>query len=83
MTAAQDYCKAADQVAFGFDVEAKKLASYNVNAYLDNPNNDVVTLTNQFAALPDGTNCLQQTVLKAQEKEIQITTINSGYSLAQ
>jgi hypothetical protein len=79
----QDYYKAGDQVAFGFNVAAKKLASYNVNTYLDDPKKDVVTLTNQFASLPDGTNYLQQTVLKTQEKEIQITTINSGYSLAQ
>lgn len=49
---------------------AKKLASYNINIYLDDPKKDVVTLTNQFASLPDGTNYLQQTVLKAQEKRI-------------
>jgi hypothetical protein len=79
----QDYYKAGDQVAFGFDVAAKKLASYNVNTYLDDPKKDVVTLTNQFASLPDGTNYLEHTVLKAQEKEIQITTTNSGYSPAQ
>lgn len=83
MTAAQDYCKAGDQVAFGYNVAAKKLACYNVNTSLDDPKKDVVILTNQFASLPDSTNYLQRTVLKAQEKEIQITTINSGYSLAQ
>ena len=79
----QDCYKAGDQVAFGFNMAAKTLASYNVNTYLDDPKKDVVTLTNQFASPPDGTNYLQQTVLKAQEKQIQITTTNSGYSLAQ
>jgi len=79
----QDYYKAGDQVAFGFNMAAKRWASYNVNTYLDDPKKDVVTLTNQFASLPDGTNYLQQTALQAQEKQIQITTTNSGYSRAQ
>jgi hypothetical protein len=52
MKAAQDYYKEGDQVAFGFNVAKKKLASYNVNTYLDDPKKDVVTLTNQFASLP-------------------------------
>jgi hypothetical protein len=39
-----------------------------------------VTLTNQFASLPDGTNYLQQTVLDMAGKQIKITTTNSGYS---
>ncbi|HEX7159089.1 MAG TPA: hypothetical protein VF214_08755 [Edaphobacter sp.] len=77
------YYKHGDQVAFSFDTAANKVASYDVNTYLDDPKKDVVTLTNQFASLPDGTNYLQQTVLKAQEKQIQITTTNSGYSPAQ
>src|SRR5215467_9757261 len=78
-----DYYKQGDQVAFSFDTAAKKLTSYNVNTYLDDPKKDVVTLTNQFASLSDGTNYLQQTVLKAEEKQIQITTTNSGHSPAQ
>jgi hypothetical protein len=78
-----DYYKTGDQVAFGFDPGAKKLTSYNVSTYLDDPKKDIVTLTNQFASLPDGTNYLQQTVLKAQGKQIQITTTNSGYSPVQ
>jgi hypothetical protein len=78
-----DYYKTGDQVAFGFDPAAKKPTSYNVNTYLDDPKKDIVTLSNQFSSLPDGTRYLQQTVLKAQEKQIQITTTNSGYSSVQ
>jgi hypothetical protein len=77
-----NYYKQGDQVAFSLDT-AKKLRSYDVNTYLDDPKKDVVTLTNQFASLPDGTNYLQQTVLKAQEKQIEITTTNSGCSPVQ
>jgi hypothetical protein len=75
-----DYYKPGDKVAFAFDTAEKKLQSYDVNTYLDDPKKDIVTLTNQFAALPDGTNYLQQTVLNAEEKQLQMTTTNSGYT---
>jgi hypothetical protein len=74
-----DYYKAGDKVAIGFDTAAKKFSSYDVNSYLDSPQ-DVVTMTNQFAGLPDGTNYLQQTVLTSKSKEIVITTTNSDYT---
>jgi hypothetical protein len=74
-----DYFKAGDSVQLVFDPQAKKLVSYNVNTYLDDPK-DVVTLTNNFAALPDGTSYLQRTVLDAKTKQIQVTTTNSDYS---
>jgi hypothetical protein len=77
-----DYYKPGDKVVFSFDTAAKKLVSYNVNTYLSDPNTDVVTLTNKFASLPDGTNYLQQTVLNSKSKEIQITTTNSNYTPA-
>ncbi len=76
-----DYYKAGDKVAFAFDTQARKVQSYDVNTYLDDPKKDIVTLTNQFASLPDGTNYLQETVLDAKEKQIQIKTTNSGHSL--
>lgn len=75
-----DYYKPGDKVAFAFDTAAKKLKNYDVNTYLDDPKKDIVTLTNQFTSLPDGTNYLQQTVLDATGKQIQIKTTNSGHS---
>ncbi len=75
-----DYYKPGDMISFGFDTDAKKLVSYNVHTYLDDPKNDVVTMKNQFASLPDGTNYVRQTVLEAPSKQIQITTINSNYT---
>ncbi len=75
-----DYYKPGDKVSVGFDTAAKKLVSYDVNTYLDDPKNDVVTLTNRFDSLPDGTNYVQQTVLDAQSKQIRITTTNSNYT---
>jgi hypothetical protein len=75
-----NYYKPGDKVAFAFDPSTKKLRSYDVNTYLDDPQKDVVTLSNEFASLPDGTNHVQQTVLNAQSKQIQVTTTNSNYS---
>ena len=75
-----NYYKPGDKVAFAFDTAEKRLRSYDVNTYLDDPKKDIVTLTNQFASLPDGTNYLQQTVLNAEGKQIQVTTENSNYS---
>jgi hypothetical protein len=74
-----NYYKPGDKVTIGFDRAAKKLVSYDVNTYLDNPTSDKVTMTNQFASLPDGTNHVQQTVVNAQSKELQVTTTNSDY----
>lgn len=75
-----DYYKTGDNVQLAFDTAAKRLLSYSVNTYLDDPMKDVVTLSNNFAALPDGTQYLQQTVLDAKAKQIQVTTTNSNYS---
>jgi hypothetical protein len=75
-----DYYKPGDKVAFAVGTSNKKLQSYDVNTYLDDPKKDIVTLTNQFASLPDGTNYLQQTVLNAQGKQLVMTTTNSGYT---
>jgi hypothetical protein len=77
----KDYYKQGDKVTFSYDTTAKRLTSYNVDTYLDDPQKDIVTLTNQFTTLPDGTNYLQETLLDAKDKEIQIKTTNSGHSL--
>jgi hypothetical protein len=75
----KDYLKQSDSLAIGFDSAAKKMASYNVNSYLDNPKDDPVTLAVTFASLPDGTSYTQRTVLDAAAKNIQVTVTNSDY----
>lgn len=75
----KNYLKQGDSVTLGFDITARKLASYNVNSYLDNPADDPVKLTATFAQLPDGTNHVQQSVLNATAKKIQVRTTNSNY----
>jgi hypothetical protein len=75
----KNYLKQGDSVMIGFDSAAKKIASYGVNSYLDDPKDDPVKLTATFAQLPDGTNHVQQTVLDAPGKKIQVMTTNSNY----
>lgn len=74
----KDYALAGDQMTISFNTEAKKIATVNVNSYLDNPK-DVVTLAVQFASLPDNTNYVQKTVLDATAKKLVVITTNSDY----
>src|SRR4029434_4392418 len=78
----KDYLKPGDTLALGFDSNAKKIRSYQVQSYLDNPTDDAVTLDVSLARLPDGTNYPQQTVLNAPGKKIQVKVTNSGYAKA-
>ena len=77
--AIKNYLKQGDSVTLGFDSAAKKLSTYNVDSYLDNPKDDPVKLAANFAQLPDGTNHVQQSVLDAAGKNIQVKVTNSGY----
>jgi hypothetical protein len=74
----KNYAQPGDQMTLTFNTASKKISSVNVNTYMDNPK-DVVTLTVQMASLPDGTNYVQQSVLDATAKQLQVTTTNSNY----
>ena len=65
-------------MTISFSTATKKISSLNVNTYMDDPK-DVVTLAVQFASLPDGTNYVQQSVLNATAKKLQVTTTNANY----
>lgn len=73
-----DYAKPGDRVTLGFDPAARKLRSFNVATYLDDAK-DAVTLQTRFASLADGTNFLEETVLAAAAKGIQIKTTNFNH----
>lgn len=74
----KNYAQPGDQMTLSFDTATKKVSSLNVNTYLDEPK-DIVTLAVKMASLPDGTNYVQQTVLDATAKKLQVTTTNSNY----
>jgi hypothetical protein len=77
----KNYAQSGDQMTLSFDTATKKVSSLNVNTYLDDPK-DVVTLAVKMASLPDGTNYVQQSVLDATAKQLQVTTTNSNYQRA-
>jgi hypothetical protein len=74
----KDYSLPGDQMTLTFNTATKKISTLNVNTYMDDPK-DVVTLTAQFASLPDSTNYVQQSVLNATAKKLVVTTTNSNY----
>lgn len=74
----KNYLLPGDTISLGFDLKEKKIRSYIVQSYLDDPK-DAITLTINFASLPDGTSYPQQTMLYAPTKEIQVSVFNSGY----
>lgn len=75
----KNYLKQGDSLVLGFDAAAKKIRSYNVQSYLEDPKKDAVTLAVSFDNLPDGTNYVKQTILNAAGKQIGVTTTNSDY----
>ena len=74
----KSYAKPGDSMILDFDTATKKMASLIVNSSVSDPS-QTVTLTVQFASLPDGTSFPSQTVLNAPAKGIQVTTSNSNY----
>ena len=69
------YSKPGDRVSLSMDPAAKVIRGFSVDTYLDSPE-DKVTLTARFGRLADGANFLEETVLNAQAKQIQIKTVN-------
>ena len=76
-----DYALPGDKFSLTFDTAGKKIASVNVNTYLDKPG-DTVTLAANFTSLPEGPNYLASSLLDATAKKIQVKTTNSGYKPA-
>lgn len=74
----KNYVLPGDSMTLSFLSSAKKLTSVNVNSYLNDPK-DVVSLSVQFASLPDGTSYSSQVVLVAEAKQTQVTVTNSNY----
>jgi hypothetical protein len=74
----KDYALPGDQMTITFNTATKTISSLNVQTYMDDPK-DAVTLAAQFARLPDGTNYVQQSILGATAKKLQVTTTSSNY----
>jgi hypothetical protein len=74
----KDYAKPGDSMVLDFNMTTKKLASMNVNSFLDDPSQPI-SLAITFGTLPDGTNYPAKIVLNAPPKGIQVTMANTDY----
>jgi len=74
----KNYVKPNDSVTLAIDGQTKQLASVHVDSYLDDPK-DAVTISAQFAQLPDGTNHVASTQINGVSKQLVVTDQNSNY----
>jgi hypothetical protein len=74
----KDYYKPGDAMTLEFDPAAKKLRKLSVNSFLDEEK-DKVTLDVGFQSLPDGTNYVADTLLRADAKQIAVKIQNLDY----
>jgi hypothetical protein len=76
----QNYIKPNDSVTLGIDDQTKQLASIHVASYLDDPK-DAVTISAQFAQLPDGTNHVASTLINGVSKQLTVNDKNQNYQM--
>ena len=74
----KNYVKPGDSVTFTIDPVSKQLQNVRVASYLDDPK-DAVTISAEFAQLPDGTNHVASTLINGESKQLTVNNQNSNY----
>jgi len=74
----KNYVKPGDSVTMTINEQTHSPQSLQVSSYLDDPK-DAVTISAQFAQLPDGTNHVATTQIDGVSKQLTINTQNSNY----
>jgi hypothetical protein len=74
----KNYVKPGDSVTMTVSEQTHSPQSVQVNSYLDDPK-DVVTISAQFARLPDGTNHVATTTINGVSKQLSVNEQNSNY----
>ena len=74
----KNYVKPNDSVTLVFNRQQKAIQSIQVATYLDDPK-DAVTISAQFAKLPDGTNHVAGTQVDGVSKQLTVVTQNTNY----
>lgn len=72
------YLKPGDSVTLVFDTATKKMESTQVSSYLDTPS-DAVTVSAEFAELPDGTNHVSSMTVNGVSKQLTVAIQNLNY----
>jgi hypothetical protein len=78
----KNYVKQGDSMTMTIDEQTHSPASVQVNSYLSDPK-DAVTISAQFAQLPDGTNHVATTNINGVSKQLGINEQNSNYQKLQ
>ena len=76
----KDYVKQGDTVTFTLDPQSKQLQNVRVASYLNDPK-DAVTISSEFAQLPDGTNHVASTLINGESKQLTVNDANSNYQM--
>lgn len=74
----KNYVKQGDSITYTINEQSKQLQSVNVQSFLNDPG-DAVTITAQFAQLPDGTNHVASTLVNGVSKQLTVNDVNSNY----
>ena len=74
----KSYVKPGDSVTMTINEATHSPAGVQVNSYLNDPK-DAVTISAQFAQLPDGTNHVATTTTNGVSKELTVNDQNSNY----
>ncbi|HRP96464.1 MAG TPA: hypothetical protein PL143_09465, partial [Rhodocyclaceae bacterium] len=74
----KDYAKRGDSMTLEFDKETHKIRRLDIHTYMETPQ-DAVTLSVDFATLPDGTSHASRTVFDAKGKDLHVVSTNSNY----
>jgi hypothetical protein len=76
----KNYVKQGDSITFTLDPQSKKLQNVRVQSYLNDPS-DAVTISAEFAQLPDGTNHVASTLTNGVSKQLTVNDVNSNYQM--
>lgn len=74
----KNYVKQGDSVTMTISEQTHSPQSVQVNSYLNDPK-DAVTISAQFAQLPDGTNHVATTTINGVSKQLTVNDQNSNY----
>lgn len=78
----KNYVKQGDSMTMTVSEQTHSPVSVQVNSYLNDPQ-DAVTISAQFAQLPDGTNHVATTNINGVSKQLSINEQNSNYQKLQ
>jgi hypothetical protein len=78
----KNYVKQGDSVTMTVSEQTHSPVSVQVNSYLNDPK-DAVTISAQFAQLPDGTNHVATTNINGVSKQLGVNDTNSNYQKMQ